>query len=116
MEPPVSDAYEFPAALADDGDDARVTLRWTARVVVLATLGLALFNPTAISGWFDDLPPGPTTVRLAAISENWAEAADRIGLGMGHATLHAAWKTAERTDWKGRQPVEMAATDTAATP
>jgi len=42
--------------------------------------------------------------------------ADRIGLGAGHAKLHAVWKTAERTDWKGRQPVEMAATDQPATP
>ena len=116
MEPPVSDAYEFPAALPEEGDDGTAALKWTATVVALTTLGLALLNPTAISGWFDDLPPGPTTVRLATISESWAEAADRIGLGMGHAKLHAAWKTAERTDWKGRQPVEMAATDAAATP
>ena len=112
----MSDPYDFPAALADEGDDGHATLKWAGTIVVLATLGLALLNPTAISGWVDDLPPGPTNIRLAAIGEGWAETADRIGLGAGHAKLHAVWKTAERTDWKGRQPVEMAATDQPATP
>lgn len=112
----MSDRYEFPADLPDQGDDGRATLKWAGTIVALATLGLALFNPTAISGWVDDLAPGPTNVRLAAIGEGWAETADSIGLGMGHAKLHAAWKIAERTDWKGRQPVEMAATDQPATP
>lgn len=112
----MSDLYEFPTALPDQGDDGQATLKWTSMIVALATLGLALFNPAAISGWVDDLPPGPTNVRLAAIGEGWAATIDRIGLGMGHAKLHAAWKAAEHTDWKGRQPVEMAATDQPATP
>jgi hypothetical protein len=112
----VSDLYDFPVDLPDEGDDGPATLKWAGAIVALATFGLALLNPTAISGWVDDLPPGPTNVRLAAIGEGWTEMADRIGLGMGHAKLHAAWKTAERTDWKGRQPVEMAATDQPATP
>ena len=83
---------------------------------MLATAGLALLNPTAISLWVDDLPPSPATLRFAAIGEGWAQAMDRVGLGTGHAKLHAAWKSAERTDWRGRQPVEMAATDGVATP
>jgi len=112
----VSDAYEFPADLPDQSDDGATALKWTASVIALTTLGLALFNPTAISDWADDLPPGPTTVHVVAMSEGWAAAADRLGLAAGHARLHAAWKTAERTDWKGRQPVEMAATDGAAMP
>ena len=112
----MSDLYEFPADLPDQGDDGHATLKWAGMIVVLATLGLALFNPTAISGWVDDLPPGPTNIRLAAIGEDWAETADHIGLGMGHAKLHAVWKSAERTDWKGRQPIEMAATDRPAMP
>jgi hypothetical protein len=112
----MSDLYEFPADLPDQGDDGRAALKWAGTIVAIATLGLALFNPHAISGWVDDLPPGPTNVRLAAIGEGWAETAGRIGLGMGHAKLHAAWKSAERTDWKGRQPVEMAATGQPATP
>jgi len=112
----MSDLYEFPADLPDQGDDGHATLEWTGMIVAMATFGLALFNPAAISGWIDDLPPGPTNVRLAAIGESWAETADRAGFGLGHAKLHAAWKTAERTDWKGRQPVEMAATSQPATP
>ena len=112
----MSDAYDFPTDLPDRDDDGRATLKWTATVVALATAGLALFNPTAIGFWIDDLPPGPATVRLSALGEDWAQAMDRVGLGAGHAKLHAAWKSAERTDWRGRRPVEMAATDGAATP
>ena len=92
----MSDLYEFPTALPDQGDDGQATLKWAGMIVALATLGLALFNPTAISGWVDDLPPGPTNVRLAAIGEDWAETADRIGLGMGHARLHAATREPHR--------------------
>lgn len=112
----MSDLYEFPVDLPDQGDDGRATLKWTAGVIVLTTFGLALFNPAAISGWVDDLPPGPATMHLVAMSESWAATADHIGLAAGHARLHAVWKTAERTDWKGRQPVEMAATDGVANP
>ena len=112
----MSDLYEFPADLPDQDDDGRATLRWTAGVIALATLGLALFNPTAISGWIDDLPPGPATIHLVTMSDDWAAAADHIGLASGHARLHAAWKAAERTDWKGRRPVEMAAADGVANP
>jgi len=112
----MSDLYEFPVDLPDQGDDGHATLKWAGTIVALATLGLALVNPNAISFWVDDLPPGPTNLRLAAIGEGWAQAVGRLGLSAGHAKLHAAWKSAERTDWKGRQPVEMAATDQPATP
>jgi len=101
----MSDLYEFPADFPNDGKDA---LRWTASVIGAATLGLAVLNPGAISGWTNDLPPGPTTVRMVAASEAWRDALDRVGLGAGHARMHAAWKAAERADWSGRQPVEMA--------
>lgn len=112
----MADLYEFPTDLPDAGDDGAATLRWTATVMAIAAAGLALLNPSAISFWLDDLPPGPVTVRLAALGEGWTDAMNRVGLGSGHARLHAAWKSAERTDWHGRQPVEMAATDGMATP
>ncbi len=101
------DPYEFPADVADDAEPG-AALRWTAGVIALATLGLALLNPGAIDSWVNDLPPGPLTVRLATATDAWQAAANHVGLGAGHAGMHAAWKAAERTDWSGRQPVEMA--------
>ena len=103
----MADLYEFPTDF-DDESDGTGALGWTASVIAAATLGLALLNPGAISGWLDDLPPGPRTATLVAGAEAWRGALDRVGLGMGHAKLHAAWKAAERADWSGRQPVEMA--------
>lgn len=102
------DLYEFPADFADDPEPPRASLRWTASVIALATIGLALLNPSAIDGWVSDLPPGPVTARLAVATDAWAEAANHIGLGAGHARMHAAWKAAERADWTGRGQVEMA--------
>jgi hypothetical protein len=61
--PPVSALYEFPAALADEGDDGHAALTWT-KVVALATLGLALLNPTAISDW-----SGRQPVEMAAADQ-----------------------------------------------
>lgn len=110
----MDDPYEFPTALEDgkfengQGD----ALRWTVKVIALSTLGLALLNPGAITSWVADLAPSPTTVRLATVTDAWEGAMMRIGLGSGHAGMHAAWRAAERTDWSGRQPVQMAA-DTA---
>jgi len=104
----VSDLYEFPTDFADDAEPPRASLKWTASVIVLATAGLALLNPSAIDDWVGDLPPGPTTAKLAAATDAWAEAANHIGLGAGHAELHAAWKAAEHADWTGRGQVEMA--------
>lgn len=102
------DLYEFPADFADDDEPPRATLRWTASVIVLSTIGLALLNPSAIDGWVGDLPPTPTTERLAVVTGAWADAANHIGLGASHAGMHAAWKAAERADWSGRGQVEMA--------
>jgi hypothetical protein len=104
----VTDTYEFPTAIEDESESQRDTLRWAVRVVALSTLGLALLNPGAIDGWVSDLPPGPVTVRLAAMTRAWQETASRVGLGTGHERMHAAWKAAERADWSGRQPVETA--------
>jgi hypothetical protein len=104
----MTDPYEFPTDFADQGEAPATAFRWTVAVIALATVGLGLLNPSAIDGWIGDLPPGPVTVRLAAVADAWQDAADRIGLDAGHARLHSAWKAAERADWSGRQPVEMA--------
>ena len=104
----MTDAYEFPTDLGGDTEPLRETMRWTVTVIALSTIGLALLNPGAIDDWVNDLPPSPLTLRLATLSGAYAEAANSVGLDVGHARMHAAWKMAERADWLGRQPVQTA--------
>ena len=104
----MADAHEFPTDLGDDTEPARDVLRWTGTVIALSALGLALLNPGAIDDWVNDLPPTPLTLRVAAMSDAYATSGVGIGLGAGHARMHAAWKAAERADWSGRQPIETA--------
>jgi hypothetical protein len=104
----MGDPHDFPTDLGDDGETPRQAMRWTASIVAMSTLGLALLNPGAIDDWVNDLPPTPLTLRLTAIADAYMESAIGTGLGAGHARLHSAWKTAERTDWAGRRPIETA--------
>lgn len=94
----VRDSYEFPADLADDAEPG--ALRWTVTVIALATGALALLNAQALTGWAEELPPGPTSVRLVAAATAWEDATG--ALGIPHARLHKAWKQVERADWSRR--------------
>lgn len=96
----VRDSYEFPTDLGD-GDDPGA-LRWTATVIAVATGLLALFNAQALTGWAEELPPGPSSVKLVAAATAWEDAT--AGLGMPRARLHKAWKQAERAAWSPRMP------------
>ncbi|MES2058895.1 MAG: hypothetical protein V4564_23350 [Pseudomonadota bacterium] len=107
------DSYEFPTDLTpdadNDADDGVATLRWTASVIALTTALLALFNAHAITGWAEDLPPGPMVVRLVAVANGWEETTAGLGLGMGHARLHKAWTRLERKGWSAdNRDVQMA--------
>jgi hypothetical protein len=104
----MADPYEFPTDLGDDVEPPRDAMRWSATVIGLSTLGLALLNPEALDGWVNDVPPSLWTLRLSTITGAYAEGAENIGLGTAHARMHRAWKKAERADWSGRQPVETA--------
>jgi hypothetical protein len=100
------DAYEFPTEMPDDV--APGALRWTATIIGLTTALLALFNAQAITGWVEDLTPGPSTVKLVAAANSWEEATASAGLGKGHARLHKAWTRVERTRWSGEDEVQLA--------
>lgn len=100
----VRDSYEFPTDLGDDSEPG--ALRWTATVVVLATSLLALLNAQALRGWAEELPPGPTSVKLVAAATAWEDATAAAGLGAGHARMHKAWKQIERAEWSPR-PAEV---------
>ena len=96
----VRDSYEFPTDLSDDSEPG--ALRWTSTVIALATAALALLNAQALTGWAEELPPGPTSVKLAAAATAWEDAT--AGLGIPRARLHKAWKQVERAEWSPRMP------------
>lgn len=98
----VRDSYEFPTDLGDDAEPDG--LRWTATVIVLATGLLALLNAQALTGWAEELPPGPTSVKLVAAATAWEDTTAAVGLGTGHARMRKAWKQLERAEWSPRAP------------
>ncbi|QNQ11776.1 hypothetical protein [Sphingomonas alpina] len=106
------DSYEFPTDLPDDTNDgadgSAGTLRWTATIVVLTTMFLALFNAHTLTGWAEDLPPGPAVVKVVAAANTWEQATADLGLGSGHARMHKAWTRLERKGWSGEGDVQMA--------
>jgi hypothetical protein len=96
----VRDSYEFPTDVGDDDDPG--ALRWTATVIVVTAGLLALFNAQALAGWAEDLPPGPTSLKLVAATTAWEDTTGSLGLP--HAKLHKAWKQVERAEWTPRAP------------
>jgi hypothetical protein len=104
----MTEADEFPTELPADDDDAAATLRWTASVIAGTAALLALFNANAITGWSEDLPPGPATLKLVEIANGWDAATASAGLGAGHARLHKAWTRLERARWSQRVEVDVA--------
>ncbi|MGH6615848.1 hypothetical protein [Sphingomonas sp.] len=102
-------SYEFPTDLPDDADNGGAgTLRWTATIVILTTAFLALFNAHTLTGWAEDLPPGPAMVKVVAAANRWEQATADLGLGSGHARMHKAWTRLERKRWSGEGDVQMA--------
>lgn len=101
----VRDSYEFPADIGDDDDPG--ALRWTTTVIAVTAGLLALFNAQALTGWAEELTPGPTSVKLVAAATMWEDTTGSLGLP--HARLHKAWKQVERAEWTPRAPeVEQA--------
>lgn len=86
----------FPAALPDDPAGTGSALGWTAAVVAITTLLLAVFNAQALEGWADDLTPSPAVGHVVAAASAWRARTDRYALGVPRRRLHAAWKAAER--------------------
>lgn len=105
---------DFPTALADEADAA--PLRWTAGVVALTALALALFNAGAIAAWTEDLVPGPGTTRAVIAAEHWKDTTARIGLGTPYTALHHLWKRSESARWPTLTTASTSAAESSATP
>lgn len=96
----LADSYEFPTDLPADVDGGAGALRWTAGVVVLATVLLALTNAQSIRSWTEELPPGPRVLQLVEAANGWE--AGTAGLGWPRARLHRLWRGMEEVRWTGR--------------
>jgi len=83
-------------------------LRWTATIVAVATLLLALTNASAIASWGAEQTPGPRVAQLLDHADRWREATDQAGLGSARATLHRLWKKMEEARWPGDRARDQA--------
>lgn len=97
----MTDSHDFPVDLPADPDGGEGALRWTAGILTIATLALALLNAEAIAGWTHDLPPSPGTARVMTAADAWHDATGRLGFGAAHAGLHQLWKRAQASRWPG---------------
>lgn len=95
----LADSYEFPTDLPADANGGAGALRWTATVIALATLLLALTNAQSIRSWTEELPPGPRVLQLVAAANDWEAAT--ADLGAGRARLHRVWRGMEEARWTG---------------
>ena len=93
--------HDFPVALAPDPDGGAGALCWTAGILVITTLALALLNAGAIANWAQELPASPATAKLVGAAEAWQGTTTALGLETPHATLHGAWRQAESARWTG---------------
>ena len=79
-------------------------LAWTSRVILLATLVLAMLNAHAIRGWAYQLPPNAATARVVAAAEAWYDAAGGVGLNRPVETMHGWWQAAREARFQ-RPPI-----------
>ena len=77
-------------------------LGWTSGALALAAAVLLAGNAVSLRDWAESLTPGPNQARFAALTEQWADLSDRVGVGLARAWLHARWKEAEAARFSGR--------------
>ena len=91
---------DFPAEFPPDPEGTPDPLRWTSRVIALATLALALLNAAALASWIEDLPAAPSTARAIAAAEAWQAGTTQLGLDAPRTALRNAWQRAEAARWQ----------------
>lgn len=104
-------AQEFPVDLPGDPIDRQPALGWTATILGIAALSLALTNAFSIEGWGADLPPSATVARIMDDAGHWRATTDRLGLGRPRATMRHGWKSLEEAHWPDQQGAASAARD-----
>jgi hypothetical protein len=67
-------------------------LRWTATVILVATMTLGLLNAHAMRGWAYQLPANAVSTRAIAAAEGWYDAVDRIRLNTPVESMRVRWQ------------------------
>lgn len=76
--------------------------RWTASVIILLAILMALFNSAAIRSWTTTLPPDWTTETLRQLSQVWTDRIAVAGLDEPRAALRNVWTRARDAGWDGQ--------------
>jgi hypothetical protein len=85
-------------------------LAWTATVILVITLLLALFSAASMKSWAETLPPTPLNAVIRQSAEDWSDTTERLGLAAPRAQLHALWLSAKARRFGGAPGVQMQAT------
>lgn len=88
------DTSEFPTELPPVPGEGG-GLAWTATILGVTALLLALFNAGTLDDWVGERTPSPRVAQLAALSGRWRAETDALHLGAPRAALHAVWKRLE---------------------
>lgn len=91
-----------PLDLPEPELEEESALGWASGVILFAALLLLLANAVSLRDWIDDLPPGPTQARAAAIADDWLAISRQIGFGAPRDALHTQWKRAEAARFAGQ--------------
>jgi len=77
-------------------------LVWTTIAIFVAALFLGLTNATSLNAWAVELAPTETSARIVAITEDWEETTEALGLAAPRAWLHARWKQLQAARFAGQ--------------
>lgn len=74
------------------------TRRWAGRVVLFATLTLAILNAPSLRSWASTLPPGWGSETIREIADLWDQRLAMVGLDQPRKAIHDLYE-----GWKGKE-------------
>lgn len=90
-EEPAVDRYEELSAARDQ--------RWTGRIIIIATVALAVFNAASITSWASTLPPNWGTETIRLVARVWDDRLAQMGLDQPRAVVRKAYEAQKAKRW-----------------
>lgn len=91
-----------PVDLPEPAEPLPHPLAWTATVILVASLVLALLNAGAIRGWAYELKPTAFNQRIVAAAEGWYDLTATIGLNHPVEAMRGWWQKAQKARFDGK--------------
>lgn len=91
-------------------------LSWMARILLISSLSLLLFNSFAIDKWARALPVTQLTGRIVDAAAAWHAAMDRIDFNLPLETGRIAWHWVKDLQWPSGDEPSPQNQDTPETP